>query len=76
MTEQFKVPVPDDWISIVDESGALSASSIGVKPPKETGLTRRTMPKYDIFEEDEGWMVFYFLFDDEAEAIHFKLKYF
>lgn len=69
MTEPIKVPVPSSWFWENVREGTLE-----IRPPKRTGLTRRTMPKCEAEEEDD-WLAFYFYFDNETEAMHFKLKY-
>jgi hypothetical protein len=65
--EKFKLPVPGEWFVEKDDE-------IVIKPPKGSKLTRYTMPEVDA-EEDDGYLLFYFFFDTEIEALHFKLQH-
>jgi hypothetical protein len=74
-SDTFQLSVPFEWYEEVNDDD----SYIRIRAPKRTGLSKKQLPKHDFVEETmdgDEYLVCYFFFKNEIEAMHFKLKYF
>lgn len=75
ISAKYRLQVPREWISMWINPYSFEVEIRGVRPP-EGIVVDGPLPRYEAFKVEEHYFECDFLFENELDAMQFKLKYF